>query len=734
MTPDPAFRLSTYLALALACAALGAAELPILPEVGVFAALVVVALAVVYRLEGRDEFLTLAAANNLGIGIALLTAGWAAVRVVKELRVGEFASVGWLVFIVLLVAPVLMAAMVAKLLRRGKEPGDYWYLHATGLAAAVLAAAIARRPWELALLVAYSGAAVWSLARFSLARGGAAVVGGRRAGLATALGWLATAAAATAPVFLLTPASPFDKWEFSPGTARFEIGFNPDQAVDLNRTGELEANSEVAFEVEAEEDGRPKDDLSAETRWRGKVLTHYSQGGWRREAMVRYPSLDETAMRVEPWAPPPLGAGHYRLRFTVPTALRSEFLAEPVTWLRGYAPPVADEFAPPAPPRGWVPLADGTFLRNPGRPDRNRNVVYVQHTAPLAEPDLGVGSVSRELEDPRSPPDLGLTKNPVPAVRTYATRLVARLVREGRLPPAAGSPDPARLSLPEDVHEAVARAFEAHLSGPEFTYTLTHTRSRPDLDPVVDFLEYTKSGHCERYASALVLMLRSQGIPAALVLGFKGHEPAGSGRYLVRQDRTHTWATALISRPGAAGRRIWYWMSLDPSPSLTDTGAGPGAVAVSGWEWVWDRLMDASPEERLAALRDLAENRAVLVTAVGLIALLGIVWGVRYRRRTRAAAGPGNPWLDPLFAVLARRGHAPAPGETPREFAARVAATLEADPATAAVADVPPAWVDGYYEERFGGVAPAAGRKAALDSRLADLRAALSRVPTGGTR
>ncbi len=729
MTADPAFRLSTYLSLALACAALGAAELPILPEVGVFAVVVIVALAVVYRLEGRDEFLTLEAANNIGIGIALATAAWAAVRVIREARVGEFASVGWLVFFVLLVAPVLMATMVAKLVRREKTPGDYWYLHSTGLAAAVLAAAIARRPWEVALLAAYTGAAVWSLARFNLARGGAPPATGRRAGLAAAARWLAVAATAASPVFLLTPASPFDKWELGP--TRLEIGFNSDHAVDLNRTGELEGSSEVAFEVTAEEDGLPKHDLSAETRWRGRVLTHYTQGGWRREATFRFPTLalDATAVRVEPWAPPPLGAGQFQLRFTVPGTLRSDFLAEPVVWLPKHASPVADVFPPPTPPRPWYQLSDGSFMRNPSRPDRNPNLVYVQHTAPLADPDLGVGFLIDDPGDYRT-----LTDNPVPAVRTYSDRLLARLIREGKLPAAAGSLDAVRSRPFLEQHEAIARAFAAHLSGPDFSYTTVHTRARPDLDPVADFLEHTKTGHCERYASALVLMLRSQGIPAALVLGFKGHEPAGEGKYVVRQDRAHTWATALVSRPGAGGGRTYYWMSLDPSPSLTDAETGTTTTTGTGWAWVWDRLLDATPEERLHALGDLVGNPVLIGMTAGLAGLLAVAWVVRRVRRARAAAGAVNPWLTPLLKVLARHGYAPATGETPREFAARVAASLAAAPATAGAAEVPPAWVDAYYEERFGGTVPAPGRRAALDSGLGALRTALASVPTGGTR
>jgi hypothetical protein len=295
--------------------------------------------------------------------------------------------------------------------------------------------------------------------------------------------------------------------------------------------------------------------------------------------------------------------------------------------------------------------------------------------------------------------------------------------------------DAVRLRPPEAQHEAVARAFAQHLSeSPEFSYTLTLTRTRPDLDPVEDFLEHTKAGHCERYASALVLMLRSQGIPAALVLGFKGQEAVGDGRYLIRQDRAHAWATALVTRPGEGGMPVSYWLSLDPSPALGDTPAGQEAAAGSGWSWVWDKLLDATPEERLAALAELARNRVVIGALVGLVAVAGLGWAARRLLRARAVGRPGNPWLDPLLEVLGEHGFTPAAGETPREFADRVAAALAAHPGTAAVASVPPAWVTGYYEERFGGAAIAPDRRAALDTGLSALRAALSATPPGGTR
>ena len=72
MPTDASFRFSTYLALALACVALGYAEFEMLPEVAAFGVLAVIGLGVLYFLESRVAFLSIPAANRLGMVIGLV--------------------------------------------------------------------------------------------------------------------------------------------------------------------------------------------------------------------------------------------------------------------------------------------------------------------------------------------------------------------------------------------------------------------------------------------------------------------------------------------------------------------------------------------------------------------------------------------------------------------------------------------------------------------------------------
>lgn len=75
-----------------------------------------------------------------------------------------------------------------------------------------------------------------------------------------------------------------------------------------------------------------------------------------------------------------------------------------------------------------------------------------------------------------------------------------------------------------------------------------------------DFLFKNKSGHCEYFASAMVILLRSAGIYARLVNGFVGSEWNEMGNYMIiRQSHAHSWVEALVPGKG--------WVVYDPTPT-----------------------------------------------------------------------------------------------------------------------------------------------------------------------
>lgn len=76
-------------------------------------------------------------------------------------------------------------------------------------------------------------------------------------------------------------------------------------------------------------------------------------------------------------------------------------------------------------------------------------------------------------------------------------------------------------------------------------------------DPVEWFLWTSKEGHCEFFASSMVLLLRVLGIPARLQTGFAGGQQLGHGEYLLRDANAHAWVLAFVNE---------RWEVFDPTP------------------------------------------------------------------------------------------------------------------------------------------------------------------------
>ena len=95
----------------------------------------------------------------------------------------------------------------------------------------------------------------------------------------------------------------------------------------------------------------------------------------------------------------------------------------------------------------------------------------------------------------------------------------------------------------------------------------------------------TRRGHCEYFAGALVMMLRSQGIPARMAIGFKGGEWNPLGMYYqVQQLHAHAWVEVLsggeptfpmgeFADDEAAAAA---WLVLDPTDGAQESSDGSG--------------------------------------------------------------------------------------------------------------------------------------------------------------
>ena len=291
-----------------------------------------------------------------------------------------------------------------------------------------------------------------------------------------------------------------------------------------------------------------------------------------------------------------------------------------------------------------------------------------------------------------------------------------------------------------------------------FSYTLNLV-GKPGADPLPNFLFVTKAGHCEYFASAMTVMLRTLGIPSREVNGFlPGEYNDVAGDYIVRASDAHSWVEAFF--PGSG------WVVFDPTPVAAGTQRGMFSrlnlyldwMQLNWNEWVvnydwahqtlmarnvrqgttdystaireWFRRQQERGMNGLMAWQNSHANLRMLfpVALVLLLVILRMNW-IRWLFRwlnlslelRRPAEKRDNPQLaSRLYAdmlrVLERRGFRRRETQTAGEFAA----TLEMQPALAAPVCE---FTTLYAQARFGGAACDASRLQAL---LEQIRSVLS--------
>jgi hypothetical protein len=253
-----------------------------------------------------------------------------------------------------------------------------------------------------------------------------------------------------------------------------------------------------------------------------------------------------------------------------------------------------------------------------------------------------------------------------------------------------------------------AEAIESYLQK-QYAYTL-RLPDTPQRDPVAHFLFERKAGHCEYFASSMVLLLRTLGIPARIVNGFhSGEFNSVTGSYIVRGRDAHSWVEAYF--PG------YGWITFDPTPP--GAAESPGAWNRAGlyldalrefWrEWVinydfshqtalsntlavrsrrwfdsarlWVRRSYESLLARARHVQGEAERTPKRIggMALGVIALVVLLVNFgRLRRMVRVRRLARNPasapqaaasiWYGRLLRSLGRRGWRKLPEHTPKEF------------------------------------------------------------------
>jgi hypothetical protein len=127
---------------------------------------------------------------------------------------------------------------------------------------------------------------------------------------------------------------------------------------------------------------------------------------------------------------------------------------------------------------------------------------------------------------------------------------------------------------------AVERFFSS-----KFTYSLWQGPDKlatTNETALTRFLLQSRSGHCEYFATATVLLLRELGIPARYVVGYYVHEPSGHG-FVVRERDAHAWCLVW-------DKQNQKWKDFDTTPGSWVGIEGKRASIMQlfsdFWSWV----------------------------------------------------------------------------------------------------------------------------------------------------
>jgi transglutaminase-like putative cysteine protease len=214
-----------------------------------------------------------------------------------------------------------------------------------------------------------------------------------------------------------------------------------------------------------------------------------------------------------------------------------------------------------------------------------------------------------------------------------------------------------------------ARALEQFLR--QYPYSLEIPPPSNNDDPVDYFLFEAQTGYCDYYASSMVVMARTLGLPARMAIGYLSQPPNADGQQIIRQIDGHSWAEVYFAGYG--------WVEFEPTapfPSALDQ-----RVTYSNGAWssvpYYQPENEATPPPPLPLpQRPQRYLWPILLTAAGVL-MLALVWG-RKRRRERPLRADEVTWAYyQLQNYAASVNNPPQPSQTPQEFAQGLLTYLE---------------------------------------------------------
>jgi hypothetical protein len=237
--------------------------------------------------------------------------------------------------------------------------------------------------------------------------------------------------------------------------------------------------------------------------------------------------------------------------------------------------------------------------------------------------------------------------------------------------------DPKEMSVSQAM-----RSLKIHFSE-NFEASLVNQFS--SADTFKSFLTEDKRGHCEYFSTAATLFFRKLGVPARVVLGYRGGRFNEVARALeVREESAHAWTELFVAGAG--------WVTFDPTPLGPPTTAGNPLSFVTNYIdaakfWFNRYVIDydrTTQRDLIQSIQDFGYKKGsdqwsavewlkqvsmpVLGFTAGVIVILAMLRFVRFRQNNAAVP----PYYRAYSEFLQKKGHVRSTGETLRDFHGRI--------------------------------------------------------------
>lgn len=267
-----------------------------------------------------------------------------------------------------------------------------------------------------------------------------------------------------------------------------------------------------------------------------------------------------------------------------------------------------------------------------------------------------------------------------PATRQWAMQWRAQLLK------SKNRPEGSALTTPELIDGLLD-----YIRTQNYRYTLSPGISAAANGQAIDqFWLTTRSGFCEHYASAFVALMRMMGVPARVVMGYRGAEVNSvDGLYVIRNSNAHAWAEVWVASKG--------WQRVDPTaaipPHRIDVSgldlpfadlAGPLKMvdmdALRAWRARWEAVdhkwnewvLQYANDDQMSLLKSMGWKNpdwlALGRTLAGALILLGcgnaLMMYFFHRRRLIHSSTQWTPLMQRLSQALATLAP-PPPGASP---------------------------------------------------------------------